>query len=96
MAPHLLRHPRVRIRVLAEREHLLLAEEAVAAGDGKGHHDAVAYLQLLHIRPDLDDFAHELVPHDVARLHGGDESVVKVQVGAADRVSVILTMASVC
>ena len=36
-------------------------------------------------RPDLHDLAHELVAEDVALLHRGDEAVVEVQVGAADR-----------
>ena len=41
--------------------------------------------RFLHVRPDLDDLAHELVAEDVALLHRRDEAVVEVQVGAADR-----------
>ena len=33
---------------------------------------------------DLDDLAHELVAHDVARLHPGHQAVVEMRVGAAD------------
>ena len=41
--------------------------------------------RLLTVAADLDDLAHELVAEDVAALHGRDEAVVEVQVGAADR-----------
>ncbi|MDB5424419.1 MAG: Alcohol dehydrogenase GroES domain protein, partial [Phenylobacterium sp.] len=33
---------------------------------------------------DLDDFAHELMAQDVARVHAGNVAVVEVHVGAAD------------
>ena len=85
VAPQLLGHPRVGVGVLAQRVQLLLAEAAVAAGDGERHDDAVADLQVLDRRPDLDDLAHELVAEDVALLHRRDEAVVEVQIGAADR-----------
>ena len=82
---HLLGHPGVRVRVLAERVQLLLAAPAVAAGDRERHDHAVADLQVVHLRPDLDHLAHELVAQDVALLHRRDEAVVEVEVGAADR-----------
>ena len=63
----------------------VLAEEAAAAGDGERDDDAVAELQVLHVGADFDDLAHELVAEDVAGLHGRDEAVVEVEVGAADR-----------
>ena len=58
---------------------------AVAAGDRERHDHAVADLQVLDLRADLDDLAHELVAEDVALLHRRDEAVVEVQVRAADR-----------
>ena len=95
VAVQLLRHPRVRVRVVAQRPELLLAEEAAAARDRERHDDAVADLQLGVLLADLDDFAHELVAEDVARLHRRDEAVVEMEIGAADRACVvILTIAS--
>src|SRR5262249_12055375 len=85
VAEKFLGHPGVGVRVLAERIHLLLAEEAAAAGNREADHYAVAYLQILDLRPDLDYFTHELMPDDVPLLHRRNETVVKVQVGAADR-----------
>src|ERR1044072_8456409 len=85
MTKHLLRHPRVRVRVFTKREHLLRAEETVAAGNRKGHHHAIADFQVVNLSADLDDLAHELMTHYVALLHCGNESVVHVQVGTADR-----------
>ncbi len=37
------------------------------------------------LRPRLDDPAHELVAEDVAGQHAGNDAVVEVEVGAADR-----------
>jgi len=73
------------LRAIQFYGQLLLAAPAVAAGDRERHHDAVPDPEVPDIRPDLDDLAHELVPDDVALLHRGDEPVVEVQVGAADR-----------
>ena len=47
MAPQGRRLGVVRVGALASREEALLAEEALAAGDGERHDDAVADLQLL-------------------------------------------------
>src|SRR5262245_3609965 len=85
MAEKFLGHPGVGVRVLAERIHLPLTEKTGAAGDREADHYAVAYLQRLDLGPDLDDFTHELMPDDVPLLHRRNETVVKVQVGAADR-----------
>ena len=85
IAVELLRHPRIRIRVVAQRPELLLAEVAAAARDGERHHDAIADLQPRVVLADLDDLAHELVAEHVALLHRRDVAVVDVQIGAADR-----------
>ena len=52
-----------------------LAEEAFAAGDGEGHDDAVADLELLVLGADLDDLAHGLVAEHVAAFHLRDDAV---------------------
>ena len=57
----------------------------VAARDRERHHDAIATLQILHFAPDFHHLAHELMAEDVAALHRGNETVVEVQVRAADR-----------
>src|SRR4029079_663436 len=85
IAVELLGHPRIRIRVVAERPELLLAEIAVATRDGEGDDDAVADLETGVVFADFDDFAHELVTEDVALLHRRDESVRAMQIGAANR-----------
>lgn len=85
MAPQRLGLGAVRIGALAAGEPAPLAEEALAAGDGEGHDDAIADLQLPVLRSDLDHFAHGLVADDVTALHAGNDAVEDVQVGAADR-----------
>ena len=85
IAVELLRHPGIRVRVVAERPELLLAEVAAAARDGERHHDAIADLQSRVVLADLDDLAHELMAEHVALLHRRDVAVVDVQVGSADR-----------
>ena len=83
--PHqLLGNPRVGVRVLAEREQVRPAGGALAAGDGERHHDAVPDLELLHSRAGLHHLAHELVAHDVALLHRGNEAVEEMKIGSAD------------
>src|SRR5215212_6517663 len=84
MAKHLLRHPRIRIGVLAEREHLLLTEEAVATGNRKGYDHAIAYCQIVNFSTYLDHFTHEFMAEYVASLHRRNESVIHMQVGTAD------------
>ena len=85
MSPQLRRLLRVGIGALAAREVAALAEEAFAAGDGERHHDAVADPELAVPGTDFDHFAHRFVPEHVAVLHAGNDAVVDMQVGAADR-----------
>jgi hypothetical protein len=84
VAIHLLRHPGIGVRVIAQRPEMLLAEEAVAAGDGKGHHNAVADLQIVNFGAYVHHLAHKLVAEDVPFLQRGDETVEEMQVRAAD------------
>src|SRR3712207_4288911 len=65
--------------------HGVLAKIAVTAGDREGHDHAVADLQIPDLAAEFDHFPHELVPEDVAGVHGGNSIVVKVQVRTADR-----------
>src|SRR5262245_49845843 len=76
----LLRHPRVRVRVLAEREHLVSARRTEPARDGERNDHAITDLELVFVdlRADLDDLAHELVAENVALLHRRHEAVVEV------------------
>src|SRR5581483_12258680 len=67
------------------RELLRVAGKAITAGDRKWIHYAIAHLQILHLGPDLDHFAHELVAEDVTLHHRGNITVVDVKVRAADR-----------
>jgi hypothetical protein len=85
VAHHLLGDPGVGVRVVAERKHLALAEEATAAGNGEGDDHALADLQVLDAAAELHHLAHELVAEDVPLLHGGDVAVVEMEVRAADR-----------
>jgi hypothetical protein len=62
-----------------------LAEEALAARDGKWHNHAIADSQFAVSGTDFDNFAHRLVPQHVAVLHAGNNTVIDMQVGAADR-----------
>src|SRR3712207_9555074 len=56
---HRLEHRRVRVRVVARGEQLVLAVEAVPARDGEGDDDAVADAQVGHAAADLDDRSEE-------------------------------------
>src|SRR3954467_7109821 len=59
---------------------------ALAAGNGEGNNDALAFSKVtVHARSHLNDLAHHLVAHDVARQHRGNEIVEQMQVGPADR-----------
>src|SRR5829696_6289934 len=62
----------------------LVAHEAVAAGDLEGDHHAVAGGQVGDLRTDLLDYAHRLVPLQIALFHKGGEDLVEVEVRAAD------------
>ena len=74
----------VGVGVFAVAGQLVVAEEALAAGNREGHHHAVAHLELAaHALAHLLHDAHELV----AERHGPglrNAAVVDVQVGAAD------------
>src|SRR5690606_8463145 len=73
-----------RVGIVAAGELLALAEEASAAGDHEGHDHPVALLQPCIALADFDHLAHELVAEYIARPHGRDDPVVKMQVGAAN------------
>ena len=62
-------------------------KKALAAGNCKGHHNAVANLQRLVFGPDLDHLTHILVAEHVALLHVWNDTAIDVQVGAANRTS---------
>ncbi len=84
VAPKLFRHPRIGIRILAAGKQTRLAGQTGAAGDGEGHHDAIALLQVFDRPASFDHLTHEFVTQDVAAFHGGNKSAVKVEIGAAD------------
>ena len=85
VAADLFGHPRVGVRVVAERPELLLAEVAAAAGNRERHDDAIADFEVAVLATDLDDLAHELVAEDVALLHRRDIAAVDVEIGSTDR-----------
>lgn len=60
---------RVGVGALALRRQLLLAEEAVTAGDLEGRDVAAALLDALDLGPDLVDDAAKLVAENVALCH---------------------------
>src|SRR5882757_6624455 len=82
--PQLLRHPGIRIRIFAQRELLRLAEKATPASDGKGIYDTVTHLQIFNAGTELNDLSHELVAEDIALHHGGNVTVIDMQIRAAD------------
>ena len=69
---------------LALGVQLLVAHEAVPAGDLERQHHAVAGLQVPGFAADLLHDAHRLVTEDVALAHERTERFVQVQVGATD------------
>jgi hypothetical protein len=83
-AHDLLDHAGVRIGVIAQRPEIALAEEAVAARDRERNDHAITDRQVLHLRPQLDDLAHELMAEDVAGLERRDVTAVQVQIRSAD------------
>jgi len=58
---------------------------ATASRDGERDDDAVTGPEVFHPMADFDHLSHEFVPEDVALFHRGNVTVVKVQVGPADR-----------
>lgn len=75
---------RVGVGDLALAGELVLAEEAVAAGNLEGNNVALADLGLLDLWTDLLDNTAELVAEDVALVHLHDGTVEEVKVRAAD------------
>ena len=71
------------LRRLALRVQVLVAHEAVTAGDVERHDDAVSHLEVAGLGTDRLDDAHRLVAQDVALGHERPEHLVDVQVGAA-------------
>jgi hypothetical protein len=62
----------------------VLAEKAFAAGNRKGHHDAIADLQLAVVLADLDHCSHRFMAKHVAGLHARHDAVEQVQIRPAD------------
>src|SRR4051812_47256054 len=85
MPHHFLGHPRVWIRVLAQRIGLRVTRSAVSARDGEGDHDPVAHVEVLHFTSNLNHLAHEFVTQYVAFLQRRYQSVVQMQIRATDR-----------
>src|ERR1043165_5391157 len=76
----------VAIGPLADREVAAPTLLAFATGNRKRDHDALADAQrAVDAAPNLDDFSHRLVAHDIALLHAWHEVVIEVQIRAADR-----------
>ncbi len=80
IAVDLFGHVGVGIGVVAQRPHLAGTEEAVAAGNGKRYHHAVADVQVMNGRAEFDHLAHEFMTQDIPFFHGGDHTVVQVKV----------------
>ena len=72
------------VGLVAVAVHLLLAEDALAAGDVEGHQHVVAHLQLLHFLADLLHHAGELMAKRHARPGVRHGAVVEMEVGPAD------------
>src|SRR6266513_1605255 len=62
----------------------IMAKKAAAARNRKWDDDAIAFLQILHSGTRFFDYPHELMPEDHVVLLW-DESIVNVQIRAADR-----------
>ena len=85
MSPQLRRLLRIGIGALTTVEVTTLAEEAFAASYGERHDDAIADPEFAVARPRLDDFTHRFMAKHIAVLHAGNNAVIDMQVGAADR-----------
>ena len=75
---------RIWIGIVAGRPDFLPAEFAVPAGNGEGHHHAIAALQVSNIPSRFFYNAHELVAQDIAFLHRRDKSVEQMEIGSAN------------
>jgi hypothetical protein len=50
----------------------------VATGDRKGHHNAIARSQIVHVAAHLDDFTHKLMTENIPLVHGGNIAVIEM------------------
>ena len=75
------------ISAFATGEEAVFAEEAFAAGNREGNHDAVAYFQRLVFGADLNNFAHIFMAQHVAVFHLRNDAAIDVQVRTADGAS---------
>src|ERR1700744_6521324 len=73
----------VAICPLAARPLPFEAKKALAAANIERYHDAVTDLELLIILSNFHHFAHELMTEDVAFFHGGNITIVEMQVRSA-------------
>ena len=60
-------------------------EEAAAARNREWDDDTVASLEIGDATADVLDNAHELVAENIAAAHRRDETVIEMQIGAANR-----------
>jgi hypothetical protein len=84
MAPKFLYLGLVGVGPLAARVEAALAEKALAARDGERYDDAIASLESLDIRTDLDDLAHRLMTEHIAAFHLGHDAIEQMQVRSVD------------
>ena len=57
----------------------------LSAGNGERDDNPVSLFDFFYFATDLDDFAHEFVAENVARLHGRNVAVIKMKVGPTNR-----------
>src|SRR5689334_5297720 len=62
-----------------------LAEEALPTGNRERDDDTVPCLELADAAADLDNLSHRLMAEHVTVLHAGNDAIVNVEIGAADR-----------
>ena len=92
VTPHLLGHPGVGIRVLAQRRQTALAEEAGAARDReRDHHGRPASGSSAPAR--FDHLSHELVAQDVTLFHRRYKGVEEVEIDPQMAVDAMRTIA---
>src|SRR5690606_36994371 len=74
----------VGIRVVAQREQTLLAEETRAARDAERHHHAIAHFQFGNGGAEVHHFSHRFMTDDISFFHGRHEAVIKMQIRATN------------
>jgi hypothetical protein len=84
MAPELASLLLVRVGSFASRIESALAEIALPAGNCERDDDPVTLFQRGNLCANLDDFTHRLMAKNVPILHAGDQTIVNMQIGAAD------------